>query len=142
MYLLTLRRSFHIFRGKRPQKKQNCSRKRTHFSQTRKVALSRGNYQCFKTLRFEVDQKHECMFTPRSLVRVSAYKFQRQKNIKSRGKVNQTTIHIQRAKIWKIPSCLQKDRISNRQSFTERVQDQRCDFFCLARFLANHRVWI
>ena len=42
---------------------------------------------------------------------------------KFQNEVSYTTIHIQRAKICKIPACLQKDRISNRQSFTERVQD-------------------
>ena len=33
--------------------------------------------------------------------------------IKLRGKVKQTTIHIERAKIYKIPACIQIDRVSN-----------------------------
>ena len=142
MYLLTLRKSFHIFRGKRPQKCKTAAGKEHILRQTRRVALSRRNYQCLKILRFEVDQKYECMFIPRSLVRVSVYNFQKQKNIKSQGKVKQTTIHMQRAKICKIPACLQINSVSNRQNFTKSVQDWCCDFFSLARFSANHQVWI
>lgn len=106
------------------------------FCQNSRVAFVRGNCQCFDTLRIQVDQKLECMFTSCSeewfcnhdiwsfdsyCMQVVSSNLKTKKYQIVRDTIDWfTTIYIANTKIQEVLMCFQIDLVSNQQSFTNK----------------------